>query len=101
MDCSDFEYSTHAVKRMLEKGISGFEVEQTILFGEVLQDYESDKPYPSKLLLKFVKDRPVHVVVAKNLENGSCIVSSLVIYLTLKFGAMILNSKTSHDLCNL
>ena len=74
MDCSDFEYSTHAVKRMLEKGITSFEVEQTILFGELVQDYESDKPYPSQLLLKFVHNRPVHVVVAKNTENQVCIV---------------------------
>jgi hypothetical protein len=59
---------------MLEKGISGFEVEQTILFGDVVQNYESDKPYPSKLLLKFVKERPIHVVVARNQENSSCII---------------------------
>ena len=74
MDCNDFEYSTHAVKRMIEKDITTFEVEQTVLFGEVIQLYESDKPYPSQLLLTFVNDKPIHVVVAKNTNNNICII---------------------------
>lgn len=32
--------------------------------GEVIADYPDDTPYPSKLLLGWVDDRPIHVVLA-------------------------------------
>ena len=41
---------------------------------EIIKDYPNDKPYPSFLILKFVNDRPVHIVVAKNTKNGFCFV---------------------------
>ncbi len=74
MNCTSFQYSTHAVKRMLEKNITTFEVEQTASLGEIIQDYHDDKPYPSVLLLYFVDTRPIHVVLAKNIETGTCII---------------------------
>jgi hypothetical protein len=74
MKCAGFQYSTHAVKRMLEKNITTFEVEQTVLQGEVIQEYEDDQPFPSKLMLKFVEDRPVHIVVAQNIATSECII---------------------------
>jgi hypothetical protein len=36
---------------MLEKGITTGEVEQTVLQGEVIQEYKDDKPFPSVLIL--------------------------------------------------
>lgn len=72
--CSKFQYSTHAVRRMLEKGISFFEVEQCIVTGEIIKDYEDDRPYPSKLLLNFIANRPIHVVVAQNPTTEECII---------------------------
>ncbi|MFN2440419.1 MAG: DUF4258 domain-containing protein, partial [Chitinophagaceae bacterium] len=33
-----------------------------------------DKPYPSKLLLKFVKNKPVHIVVAQNSDTWECVI---------------------------
>jgi hypothetical protein len=74
IDCLGFLYSTHAVKRMLEKDITTFEIEQTVLFGEVIHFYDDDKPFPSKLLLKFVANRPIHIVVAQNIETKECII---------------------------
>lgn len=74
INCSGFQYSTHAVKRMLEKDISTFEVEQTVMHGEIIQYYTDDKPYPSKLLFKFVSERPIHVVAAQNTDTKECIV---------------------------
>lgn len=74
IDCSGFQYSTHAVKRMLEKDVTTREVEQTIFYGEVIQEYKDDKPFPSKLVLNFIGKRPIHVVVAQNTETKECIV---------------------------
>ena len=74
MNCLKFIYSTHAVKRMLEKDISTVEIETTIRFGETIQDYFDDKPFPSKLILKFVNERPIHIVVAQNIETQECII---------------------------
>jgi hypothetical protein len=36
---------------MLEKGITTGEVEQTVLQGEVIQEYKDDKPFPSLLII--------------------------------------------------
>ena len=74
IDCSGFQYSTHAVKRMLEKDITTREVEQTILYGEVIQEYKDDKPFPSRLILNFINNRPIHIVAAQNKETKECIV---------------------------
>jgi len=73
MDCSGFQYSTHAVKRMLDKKISIEEIEQCVLYGEIIKEYPDDKPYPSKLFVKFVRLRPIHVVAAQD-ENAKCII---------------------------
>ncbi len=42
--------------------------------GETIMDYPDDQPYPSRLVLGWVKSRPLHVVVARNLEDDSCYV---------------------------
>lgn len=74
VNCLGFQYSTHAVRRMLEKDITTLEVEQTIIFGEVIQEYNDDKPFPSRLMLNFIKSRPIHIVVAQNTNTKECIV---------------------------
>lgn len=74
IDYKGFQYSTHAVKRMLEKEITTYEVEQTLLYGEVIQEYKDDKPFPSKLVLNFVGNRPIHVVAAQNINTSECII---------------------------
>ncbi len=58
---------------MISRNISVVEVTDVINSGEIISNYESDKPYPSKLLLKLVNGRPVHVVVAQNVETLTCI----------------------------
>ncbi len=73
MKCSGFQYSAHAVKRMLDKNISIQEIEKCVLNGEMIRDYPEDKPYPSKLFLTFVNQRPLHVVAAQD-TDARCIV---------------------------
>ena len=59
--CQDgaVEWTNHAVKRMLQRGITRSEVRQAILTGEIIEDYPEDYPYPSSLILGSNK---LHVV---------------------------------------
>jgi hypothetical protein len=57
-------WQRHALKRMVERGITRADVLSVVQGGEVIEDYPSDTPYPSALVLGFVGDRPLHVVVA-------------------------------------
>jgi hypothetical protein len=79
MDQRDFNYkkyffSTHALKSMISRVIKPEDVKQVIESGETIASYPSDKPYSSSLLLKFVENRPLHVVVAYNDLDQSCII---------------------------
>jgi uncharacterized protein DUF4258 len=72
--CSAVRFSGHALRRMFERSLSTEEVIFTIQTGETITGYPYDKPYPSELRLKWVNDRPVHVVVAQSQENDECYV---------------------------
>ena len=71
---SKFIFSSHAVNAMISRNISADDVVTVIEFGEVIADYPNDKPYPSKLLLSFIKGIAIHAVVAQNTNTGECIV---------------------------
>ena len=43
------EWSAHALKRMLEKGISRASEKHIICTGEMIENYPDDKPFPSGL----------------------------------------------------
>lgn len=68
------EWQRHALERMMERGISREMVKEVILSGEVIEDYPDDKPYPSALLLGWVKSQPIHAVVAFDSLTGWCFV---------------------------
>ena len=53
------EYSLHAVRQMIERGITPAEVAQTLLAGEVIEDYSDDKYGPSCLICGETKGRRV------------------------------------------
>jgi len=67
-------YSNHAVKQMFSRMISTGEVEKVLENGETIMDYPDDKPYPSKLLLAFCNNRPIHVVSSYNSTENTTIV---------------------------
>jgi hypothetical protein len=54
----------HALRRMIERGISRAEVIGAQKYKKVIEDYPDDTPYPSCLVLGFIEQRPLHVVVA-------------------------------------
>lgn len=74
LDCDNIKIGEHSFQRMFERNIAPEDVIDILLNGEVIKAYPDDNPYPSYLILKFVNDKPVHVVVARNDENGFCFV---------------------------
>ena len=74
MDCERVVFSGHAIQRMFQRGIGRDAVLALIARGETIADYADDKPCPSRLLLGFAGDRPLHVVVALDESVGACIV---------------------------
>jgi hypothetical protein len=62
-------YRIHAVQRMFERNVSARKVAQTIQSGKTIEDYSSEMPEPSRLILGFQGKRPFHVVTSKNLES--------------------------------
>lgn len=74
INCSGLLFTDHALKAMISRFIRTHEVEDVVNSGEIIKFYTTDKPYPSNLLLKFVNNRPLHVVVAQNPETKECII---------------------------
>ena len=69
-----FVFRVHALQRMIERRVSDSDIRFVVDNGEVIEDYPTDTPYPSQLILAWVSRRPLHVVVAKNDEADSIIV---------------------------
>ena len=66
-------YRVHALQRMFQRDISEEEVEQTVAFGEIIENYPDDQPYPSRLVLGHIGQRAIHVLHAID-EKGTVIV---------------------------
>ncbi len=74
LNCKKIRIGEHSFQRMFERNIEPGDVIDTVRTGEVIYKYSYDKPYPSYLILKFVKGKPIHVVVARNGDNKFCFV---------------------------
>lgn len=61
---STIEWNRHALERMMERGISRRDVMDVLLTGEVIEEYSSDYPNPSILMLGKPGGVPLHVVAA-------------------------------------
>lgn len=60
---------------MFERNISESDVLKILKTGKVIEDYPTDQPYPSYLMLGFVKKRPLHVVTAHTDEKTVVIIT--------------------------
>lgn len=61
----EYRFSDHAVKRMLQKLIDRFEVEDAITEGEIIEEYPDDKYSPSCLIYgKTRAERDLHVQIS-------------------------------------
>ena len=60
LDCKKIKIGEHSFQRMFERNIAPEDVIDVLRNGEMIKEYPDDKP--------------VHVVVARNDENGFCFV---------------------------
>lgn len=74
MECTEIVFSGHAIRRIFERGLGQDAILKAMQTGEVIAEYPDDSPHPSYLLLGFVAGKPVHVVVAWEVESGRCFV---------------------------
>lgn len=59
-------YSDHAIDRIFEGDISKTGVTHVLNKGEVIENYPKDKPFPSKLILGWYNNKPIHIVVGED-----------------------------------
>ena len=59
---------------MFERGVTQSEVVHAVRFGETIEEYPDDSPYPSRLVLGMQGLRPIHAVVADNKEDRMLVV---------------------------
>ena len=71
---SRFVYRVHALQRMFEREIERSVVESVIQSGTTIESYPENTPYPSRLVLGWDRDRPVHVMVADILHDEETMV---------------------------
>jgi len=64
-----FEWRKHTLQRLSEREISQESVINVLTEGVQIEDYSDDKPYPCALFLGFIKEQPLHVVVALDEVN--------------------------------
>ena len=74
MQCEKIIFSGHAITRMFERGLKKNNIISVINCGQIIFEYPDDQPYPSKLMLDFIEQKPVHVVVARDNKNNYCYV---------------------------
>ena len=59
-------FRVHAVQRMFERRVGSEDVRHVIEHGQRIEDYPEATPFPSRLVLGWIGDRPLHVVAAYN-----------------------------------
>lgn len=69
-------FRVHAVQRMAERVIDIPAVRSVLDDGEVIATYPDDTPLPSRLVLGWLGDRPLHVVAADNdTDQGTVVIT--------------------------
>ena len=65
LSLGEFDFSRHALKRVVERNISELEIKEAGRKAKIIEDYPSDKYTPSCLLLGFTETgRPLHIQVS-------------------------------------
>ena len=59
---------------MFQRDISRAQVKEVLRVGNVIELYDNDQPFPSKLLFAIVDEQPLHVVVAQDTNTTECFV---------------------------
>ena len=64
---------------MFERDISAKSLRRALTAGEIIEDYSSEMPEPSRLILGFQGKRPFHVVASENAETNETTVITVYI----------------------
>ena len=64
---------------MFERNISAKKVSQALELGETIEDYSTEMPEPSRLILGFQGKHPFHVVVSENQEYNQITIITVYI----------------------
>jgi len=72
-------FRVHAVQRMFERNVSAKKVRQVLELGETIEDYSSEMPEPSRLILGYQGQRPFHVVTSEDPQENK--ITVITVYL--------------------
>ena len=66
LSVGEFNFSRHALKRVVERNISETEIKQIGMNANMIEEYPEDKYSPSCLLLGYTQTgRPLHIQVSR------------------------------------
>ncbi len=69
-EANKLRWTNHIFVRLIQRGISISDVINTIITGEIIENYPDDYPYPSCLILGLtVNNKFLHVVCGSNGEE--------------------------------
>jgi hypothetical protein len=77
MACNIIKFSAHGLIKLTIRKIDVEDVLEVVHKGNIIFEYPKDKPFPSRLILGWIKNRQekaLHVVVAEDTTNNICIV---------------------------
>ncbi|MEA3350630.1 MAG: DUF4258 domain-containing protein [Chloroflexota bacterium] len=80
-------FRIHAIQRMFERSVTEADIRDVLTNGETIENYPNDTPYPSRLVLGWRCNRPMHVVVANNVEENQWIVVTVYEPTPARWGA--------------
>jgi uncharacterized protein DUF4258 len=72
-------FRVHAIQRMFERNVSAKSVREGLETGETIEDYSSEMPEPSRLILGFQGKRPFHMVTSE--KPGTDEITIITVYL--------------------
>ena len=72
-------FRVHAVQRMFERHISVKNALSAIETGKTIEDYSSEMPEPSRLILGFQGKRPFHLVASEDLQTNQITIVTVYI----------------------
>lgn len=72
-------YKKHALHRMAFRKIDEIAIEEVFKSGKIIEVYHDDVPYPSRLVLGFSNNQPIHLVLADNPANNETYVITVYI----------------------
>ena len=64
---------------MFERKVSAQKVAQALHSGETIEDYSSEMPEPSRLILGFQGKRPLHIVSSENPKTKETIIITVYV----------------------